>query len=144
MEGFLAVLFAALLATTSIHGGAQHVDCRSCHAPGATSGVRDFTYIYAKPALHHPVGVKYPADIGDGFNLPDGRGADVTFFDRNGDGQPDGDEIRLFGAGNAATVECATCHQEHGNAATPVNAIRKHYLRTDNVGSALCMTCHNK
>jgi|SRR3989304_5926003 len=144
MEGLFAVLFAALLGASSIHGRAQHVDCRSCHAPDATSGARDLSYIYAKPALHHSVGVKYPAGVIDGFNRPNGHGADITFFDRNGNGQPDGNEIRLFGAGNAAMVECATCHQEHGNPTTPVNVIRKNYLRMDNVGSALCTTCHAK
>lgn len=142
MEGLLAALFAALLGATAIHGRTQPVDCRSCHAPGAASGARDLSHMYAQPALHHPVGVKYPTGVNESFNQPNGRNAGLTFFDRNGNGQPEREEIRLFG--NAATVECDTCHQEHGNTTAPVNAVRKHYLRMDNAGSALCSTCHNK
>ena len=144
MDGFLTVLFAALLGASAMQGGAQPTDCRSCHAPGATSGARDFSHIYRSPAQHHAVGLKYPADTNDGFHRPNGSGSGLTFFDSNGNGQPDRDEIRLFGTGNAATVECATCHQEHGAPNSPASAARKYYLRVDNARSALCATCHDK
>lgn len=144
MEGLLAILFAALLGTTLMHGRTQHVDCRSCHAPGATSGAKDYSHIYNQPAAHHPVGIRYPADFnaGSGFHAPNGHKSGVTFFDRNGNGQPDDGEIRMFG--NAATVECATCHREHGSSPASANAASRNYLRMDNAGSALCATCHNK
>lgn len=144
MDGFLTVLFAALLGASAMQGGAQHVDCRSCHAPGATSGARDLGHIYRSPAQHHIVGVKYPAGSNDGFHRPNGVVSGLTFFDRNGNGQPDDGELRLFGAGGSATVECATCHQEHGTPNAPVAAARKYYLRMDNAASALCTTCHDK
>lgn len=144
MEGLLAVLFAAWLGITAIHSQTQPVDCRSCHVAGATSGARDFSHIYNQPESHHRVGIKYPAATQDGFNRPDGHESGIAFFDRNGNGQPDADEIRLFGADDAARVECSTCHQEHGSPAAPVNAAGKNYLRVDNAGSALCTACHNK
>jgi predicted small lipoprotein YifL len=122
----------------------QSENCRSCHAPNGAAGARDFSAIYDSPKSHHPVGVKYPlaAQGGTNFQLLDGRNADVSFFDRNGNGQPDSDEIQLFGGSGAATVECASCHKEHGG--LPVSGIRSpdFYLRVANVGSALCITCH--
>jgi hypothetical protein len=123
---------------------AQSEGCRSCHAPNAAGGARDFSPFYANPKSHHPIGVKYPASASDDskFNLPNGRSADIAFFDRNGNGQPDGDEIRLFGAQGAVTVECASCHSEHGSSPVPGNRHPDLYLRFANVGSAMCITCH--
>jgi predicted CXXCH cytochrome family protein len=37
---------------------------------------------------------------------------------------------------NQPFVECASCHDPHSNNTT--------FLRVDNVGSAVCLTCHNK
>ena len=139
------VLLAAMLGIASLHGYAQNVDCRSCHSPDATPDVDDYSQIYAKPSSHHPVGVKYPAgqDAKPGFNLPNAHSNDITFFDKNGNGQPDDDEIQLFGGSSVATIECASCHRGHGDASAPANTTRNHYLRFDNTGSALCTTCHN-
>jgi len=124
--------------------GPQNVDCRTCHTSGGAEGAMDFSHIYAYPASHHPVGIKYPAGLNTkpNFNQPNARSSGVAFFDRNGNGQPDNDEILLFGAG-AATVECSSCHMRHGNTPPPAGAARNHYLRVDNAGSALCITCHN-
>ena len=47
---------------------------------------------------------------------------------------PAGTGLPLFGG----TMECATCHDVHGVASVPS------FLRTTNVGSALCLKCHNK
>ena len=127
-----------LLALSGL-GYAQAVDCRTCHAPDGATGARDFSHIYAKPSSHHPVGVKYSAALNS--NQPNGQSAGVIFFDRNGNGLPDADEIQLFGESGAATVECASCHREHGNA--PAGASGNFYLRVDNTGSALCITCHS-
>ena len=136
------VLSVVVLSAASLHGYAQNVDCRSCHAPDGASGTKDFSAIYAKPLSHHPVGIEYPAG-NQGFRTPDGQGVDVTIFDRNGNGQPDDDEIQLFGESGVATIECASCHREHGNTPAPVNAPANSYLRFDNTGSALCTTCHS-
>lgn len=144
-------LLAAVPGAISLHGCAPMksrapthgpVDCRSCHKSGGTTDAKDFSEIYAKPASHHAVGIKYLA-AKPGFNSPNGHGGDIAFFDRNGNGQPDSDEIQLFGEkGGVATIECSTCHKEHGDTPAPVNATPKHYLRFDNTGSALCVTCH--
>ena len=125
-------------------GPAPNVDCRSCHTPNSAVGAKDFSPIYANPSSHHPVGVKYPADSNakQNFNLPNGQSAGVAFFDRNGNGQPDNDEIQLFSGSGAATVECASCHGEHGKDTAPANTVSNFYLRVNNTGSALCVTCH--
>ena len=139
------VFLAAVLNTVSLHGYAQNVDCRSCHSLDAAPGVDDYSRIYTKPSSHHPVGVKYPAGSGakPGFNSPSVNSSDITFFDKNGNGQPDDDEIQLFGGSGVATIECASCHRGHGDTSAPANTTRNHYLRFDNTGSALCTTCHN-
>ncbi len=153
---FLLALFAITLLNVSIlgcaqqsfaqKGSAQNVDCRSCHVPNGAEGAKDFSSIYANPKSHHPVGVKYPLSAKDdpNFKLPNGQSADVKFFDRNGNGQPDRDEIMLFGTNGAVTVECASCHKEHGSPPVSGNAPADLYLRVANVGSALCITCHRQ
>ena len=147
----LPVLFAIMLINFSVTGCAQkrytqNIDCRSCHSSNKVAGARDFSQIYANAASHHSVGVKYPVGVkaDPGFNLPNGQGADIAFFDRNGNGRPDRDEILLFGTTGAVTIECASCHKAHGNAPLPATAAVNHYLRVNNVGSALCITCHNQ
>jgi Doubled CXXCH motif (Paired_CXXCH_1) len=127
-------------------GNAQSEGCRFCHAPNGAARAKDFSSIYAHPKAHHPVGVNYPlaAQADSNFKLPNGQSADIAFFDRNGNGQPDSDEIQLFGANGAVTVECASCHKEHGSSPVSGNAPADLYLRVANVGSALCITCHRQ
>jgi len=145
LKNLLLALCTIMLLAVSIRGYAQNVDCRSCHTSNGAAGARDFSHIYANPSSHHPVGAKYPAGLNakQNFKLPNGQSAGITFFDRNGNGQPDNDEIQLFSESGVATVECASCHSKHGNATPPASAIRNHYLRFDNAGSALCITCHS-
>jgi hypothetical protein len=123
---------------------AQSDDCRSCHTSNGAAGAKDFSSFYANPKSHHPVGVKYPLVARDGpnFQLLNSQSADVTFFDRNGNGQPDSDEVMLFGANGAETVECASCHKEHGSSPVSGNRHPDFHLRVANIGSALCITCH--
>jgi len=137
-------LFAFLLLATAGSSHAQNVDCRSCHATGTGAGAADFSAIYANVAAHHPVGINYPFGLtaSEHFNLPSGQSVGITFFDRNGNGQPDSDEIQLYGEYGAASITCATCHKEHGTRMLPANAPRDVYLRVRNIGSALCLTCH--
>ena len=48
------------------------------------------------------------------------------------------DAMRLYGSTLAsATVECASCHDPHTDAAPT-------FLRKSNAGSAVCLTCHTK
>jgi predicted CXXCH cytochrome family protein len=121
----------------------QSEACRSCHGPNESSGAKDFSAIYANPKSHHPIGVLYPIGTGadQKFKLPNRQTTNIAFFDTNGNGQPDNDEIQLFGLNGEVTVECASCHKEHGNGAVTSGNM---YLRVDNTGSALCITCHRQ
>jgi hypothetical protein len=153
---FLLALFAITLLNVSIlgcaqnefaqKGSGQNVDCRSCHVPNGAEGAKDFSSIYANPKSHHPVGVSYPlgSNAYPNFNLPIGLSADIAFFDRNGNGQPDSDEIMLFGTNISVTVECASCHKAHGSSPVSDNTPPDFYLRIVNAGSALCITCHRQ
>ncbi|MGA9665769.1 MAG: hypothetical protein WBQ69_04875 [Gallionella sp.] len=123
---------------------AQNYDCRACHGTNGNKGARDLSAIYANPGSHHPVGVRYPpaSQAEPNLRMPDDRNDVVAFFDRNGNGQPDNDEVVLFGANGAMTVECASCHREHGTSQSPGGSTADPYLRVENANSALCMTCH--
>ncbi|MFI4941593.1 MAG: cytochrome c3 family protein [Burkholderiales bacterium] len=127
-------------------GVEQNVDCRSCHSPNGTAGAKDFSAFYTNPKSHHPVGVRYPPapQAEPNFKMPNGRNDVAAFFDRNGNGQPDNDEVMLFGPKGAVTVECASCHREHGNSRSPGTTAADPYLRVENTNSALCMTCHRQ
>ncbi len=117
--------------------------CRTCHSSEKGSAAKVFNSIFDTPELHHPVGVRYPdATVVPNWAKPSGQHEDVEFFDRNGNGQSDDDEIMLFGAAGEATVECASCHVEHGSPSNTPKEPVKFYLRFENKGSALCTTCH--
>jgi hypothetical protein len=125
LNRFLLALFVIMLLNVSILGCAQNeyakkvpdqnVDCRTCHSPNGIAGAKDFSSIYTNPKSHHPVGVSYPlgSNAYPNFNPPDGQVADIAFFDRNGNGRPDIDEIQLYGTNVRMTVECASCHKPH-------------------------------
>lgn len=122
-------------------------DCRFCHVPNAGKGIRDFSIIFDNPKIHHPVGVMYPlgSDSSDDFNQPNGLTDDGTiFFDDDGVGELDINDVRLFGTGDAVTVECASCHREHGDAPASGEDIANHFLRITNENSRLCITCHRE
>jgi len=152
----LAKLTATVLVVASIQGCVQsdfakkgfgkHDECLFCHGPNAQSGVRDFSYIYNNPRSHHPVGVTYPLGTASrpDFKQPNAYVRDVLFFDDEGYGELDNDDVRLFGYGNNVKVECASCHREHGEATGEGSEISEHYLRFANEGSRLCVTCHQK
>jgi hypothetical protein len=125
---------------------AQNFACLDCHDITGAAGANDFSMIYAHTKPHHPVGIAYPSGVSakDDFNAPNGQSAGVTFFDRNGNGQPDSNEVQLYSVSGAATIECATCHIEHGTTPPPANALPDMYLRVTNAGSVLCSTCHNQ
>ncbi|MEJ2694402.1 MAG: cytochrome c3 family protein [Candidatus Thiodiazotropha sp.] len=119
---------------------AENVDCRSCHGVEASADVVDLSPIYANPALHHPVEIGFPA-MSESLRTPQAQSGDVSFFDRNGNSQPDPEEIQLFGQGVAALMTCSTCHVEHGTTSAPQWKLPM-YLRVENTGSGLCSTCH--
>ncbi len=121
----------------------QSEGCRTCHRPEAVAVAKDFKAIFDQPKIHHPVGVSYPdVTAVPNFARPNGEQDGVVFFDRNGNGQADADEIMLFGTASDATVECESCHIEHGDAFSTWKVPAKLYLRFENTGSAMCTTCH--
>lgn len=126
--------------------------CMSCHSP-ANSGTPavDFTAFAIGTDLRndHPVGVTFPATTGSGtdWNTPNGVkmvGALTTkFFDENGNGRLDKNEIRVYDTGNGPSVECGSCHDPHGvpGGGGKFNAT---FLRKSNTQSGVCLTCHAK
>ena len=138
------ILFALALLVTAGPAQSEDVDCRDCHAQGASAA--DFSKVYAHPETHHPVGIIYPIGIraDRNFREPNGRSGDVAFFDKNGNGQADGDEVQLFGREPTATITCSSCHIEHGKGTLVGKAPAGTYLRVSVEGSALCSTCHNQ
>ena len=127
------------------HAGAELVDCRACHLPiDPFSTVPDFTLYYSNPN-HHPVGVNYPNTTFDPdtrFKTPTAQVPGVVFFDTNIDGLPDPNEVQLFVSSISATVECSSCHIEHGIIPPLPGTPRSLYLRIDNSQSKLCYVCH--
>ncbi len=121
----------------------QSDGCLNCHGPGADAIAEDFSDIFNNPKSHHPFGIRYPdAAVVSNFAPPNGQRGDVVFFDRNANGQPDSDEIVMYGASGEATIECASCHKEHGDTTSTEKDPERLYLRFENIDSALCTTCH--
>ena len=155
---FLLSLFAIVLFNASILGCARNVvfsqqkgftkgnDCLFCHSSNGAAGVKDFNLIYANPGSHHPVGMEYPLGSMSrpDFNQPNSFGDGTLFFDDDGNGEIDDDDVRLFGRGNAVTVECGSCHQEHDNSSMSSRGTSSHYLRIPDGGTTLCLICHQK
>ena len=132
-------------------GQTQNIDCLSCHAPGDINVGKNFSRVYQHPDRCHSASKNYPNKFtaSADFNLPNGWSDEIIFFDRNGNGLPDSDEIQLFAAVDEAgseiggfTVECASCHREHGNNTVSGNTHYASYLRIDNKRSELCLVCH--
>jgi predicted CXXCH cytochrome family protein len=73
----------------------------------------------AHKGMNHPVARQYPLQSGTFFSPPDAE-----------KGWPD---IRLYNG----KVECPSCHAVHDPTVTP-------FLRVSNVGSAVCLRCHDK
>lgn len=141
----LPVLCVSLLGICSpVH--AQNFSCLDCHDITGAAGVNDFSLIYAHTKPHHAVGIAYPFGVtaNENYHAPNGQSGGVTFFDRNGNGQPDSNEVQLYSVNGAATIECATCHIEHGTTPLPANAPTDMHLRVTADGSALCSTCHSQ
>lgn len=124
------------LVSTGIAHGA-YVDCAMCHLdPEPDSRAKDFFEYFAVPARQHPTGVSYPPAQNTDYLRPTALAGDIIFFDTNGNGIADFDEVQLFGF--SGKIECASCHREHGDTAPPPQP--NMYLR---VGTQLlCAVCH--
>ena len=92
----------------------------------------------------HPVGLQFPGDSPD-FNGGTVDFGKLRFFDSDGDGRPDPDEVRFYDTGEGFEVECASCHDPHGVPSNgPGSTFNPTFLRIANAGSSLCLSCHIK
>lgn len=74
----------------------------------------------------HPIGIEYPTTA-TRYQQPDADGHIAS------DQTPEGQYLTL----DDGRVQCTSCHYAHGSRAT-----YGMFLRVDNTGSRLCMTCH--
>jgi hypothetical protein len=133
------ILFSGLVVTPDAVGG--YVDCTICHLdPPEDSTARDFSEYFAAPDRQHIVNVEYPAPANSDYRRPTMIDGDITFFDTNGNGVADADEVQLFGA--TGKIQCASCHREHGDGTTTPEPGM--YLRIINQNDALCRVCHDR
>jgi len=132
----------------SAHFGLKEgAQCLACHAPGAELGASATSFatfaIGTDLSNDHPVGVKLPE--GADWNVPGGTKDEIKYFDANGDNRLSKGDIRFYDTGEGPEVECASCHDPHGvpsgGSGSTFNAT---FLRVQNTGSAVCLTCHNK
>jgi hypothetical protein len=132
----------------TVHVGLAGAECLACHASGAGivgAGATDFTVFAIGTNLNndHPVGVLLP--VGDDWNVPAGIKGTTKFFDGDGDGIMDKNEVRFYSGDRGPEVECASCHDPHGvPSGGPGSPFNKSFLRVTDAGSAICLTCHNK
>ena len=137
--------------TTATHAGlsADGTGCLVCHSATANPVIggtaTDFRLFAIGTDLtnDHPVGITRP-DTTD-FNTPTGNLPSISWFDNDGDARPDNNEIRFYDTGSGPRVECASCHDPHGVSPSGFGGtINASFLRINNAGSAVCLTCHVK
>lgn len=96
----------------------------------------------------HPVGITLPTSgpAVSEFNAPGATVGTTRYYDVNpANGRLDKGEIRFYANANGPAVECASCHDPHGVPASgPGTQFAPTFLRVTNVGSTVCLTCHNK
>jgi hypothetical protein len=129
----------ALMLGPAVMGDAKgaYLDCRMCHldpAPGSTA--KDYFDYFARPERQHPTGIDYPLAAIRDYLPPTALADGILFFDSNGNGIADIDEVQLFGV--SGKIECASCHREHGDAPPPPQP--NMYLRL--ASDRLCLVCH--
>ena len=149
--------------------------CMACHNPSEVQAganpAADFTVFAIEEDLRddHPIGILFPYLYGEAlvpgrdFFVPTGTlSGQMDFFDTDGDGYPDKDEVRMYDTGDGPEVECGSCHDPHGVPSGGAKGTRFNpsFLRVNNgvvndgtagtagivsnTGSALCLTCHDK
>lgn len=132
---------------TSHFGLKEGKECLGCHAPGAElgAGATSFTTFALGTDLSndHPIGVKLPT--GSDWNVPSGTKDNIRYFDTNSDNRLSKGDIRFYDTGEGPEVECASCHDPHGVPSGGTGSkFNTTFLRVENTGSAVCLTCHNK
>ena len=136
----------------TVHARLSGAECLACHSSGAGivgAGATDFTAFAIGTDLRndHPVGIRYPSTAGAGsdFKDPPRKEARLAHFDKNGNSRADPNEIRLYNTGDGYEVECASCHDPHGVPSAGAGSVfNPTFLRVNNAGSAVCLTCHSK
>ncbi len=136
----------------TVHARMNGTECLACHSSGAGivgAGATDFTAFAIGTDLRndHPVGIRYPTTAGAGtdFKDPPRKETQLAYFDNNGNTRADPNEIRLYNTGDGYEVECASCHDPHGVPSAGVGSVfNPTFLRVNNAGSAVCLTCHSK
>ena len=123
-------------------------NCNRCHIENISIGVADFKPFYLGTDLinDHPIGVTIPAASQYDFRVTTGLVPNqFEFFDNNGNGKADTNELRLYFDGSAGyRIECATCHDPHGVAPSSGAEMYPSFLRKSNANSELCLSCHVK
>ncbi|MGK7346403.1 MAG: cytochrome c3 family protein [Candidatus Nitrospinota bacterium M3_3B_026] len=122
--------------------------CLNCHSTNGLIPVIPFDAFALGTDLtnDHPVGVKLPDTATYDFKAPTATDGTLKFFDTNGDGRADNNEVRFYDTGEGFEVECASCHDPHGvESAGPGSEFIPSFLRVNNNNaSSLCLTCHDK
>lgn len=122
--------------------------CLACHSPGPEIyrlAATDFTMAVIGTDLtnDHPVGIAAPVKrFGLDFKEPMTIKNGISFYDKDGDSRPDGNEIRFYDTGEGPEVECASCHDPHGVDAGG-GLMTTSFLRVSNDGSGVCLSCHD-
>lgn len=125
-------------------------DCNYCHHTNPLfASMDDFAPFLIGTDLRndHPVGIVYPTVTGPDvdFATPSTTTGSLRFFDTNGNGRANSNEVRLYNTGDGFEVECASCHDPHGvPSAGAGSTFISSFLRVSNTGSVLCLTCHTK
>jgi hypothetical protein len=86
----------------------------------------------------HPISMNYRSDLDNNLRTPTTTGGRTWVV--NGSIQ-----LPLYGpgTGTSATVECSSCHDVHDTATySGKGSTEVYFLRTSNIGSQICMTCH--
>ncbi len=123
--------------------------CQNCHTGGAITDAFPIMDLFAVGNAtwsdglvnDHPIGIPFPSGNPD-FRVATGFTTQTIFFDRDSDSKQDAEDIRLYNSGGGYEVECATCHDPHGVMSESTGYFIPSFLRVENNGSALCLTCH--
>jgi hypothetical protein len=127
------------------HNTLSNTGCLSCHSDPGAGGAPDFSAAAIGTDLtnDHPIGVKLPT--GTDWNVPGGTKGNIKYFDANSDNALSKGDIRFYDTGQGPEVECASCHDPHGvPSGSAGSTFNTTFLRVENTGSAVCLTCHNK
>jgi hypothetical protein len=135
LVSFSMLALIGLACIGDAHG--SYSDCTVCHLdPLPDSAAQDYYEFFVDRKRQHVVAVDYP--VSAGYRQPTVIQSDLAFFDSNGNGFADPDEVQLFGVTDK--VECSSCHREHGDTSPPAEP--NMYLRIANSNSELCGVCH--